>query len=200
MRTPLHREPRRALALLAVIVAAVGSIATSSEGDDEDGDGSPTPDSGSWTLIESAAGTSFLLNATNLSASRGVQTTLTAPAFADSVEGTLSMEVSACVTGTDAQPARLRVLLVPEQPVSGAAREMTVAICPSSSSFALDLSSFAGCAQGVDCARGYDAVFQRVEASPAGGLSVGWSVASEAIGYGASTPPAGTVLTLTVEP
>lgn len=200
MRTPLLREPRRALALLAVIVAAVGSIATSSEDDYDDGEGSPTENTGPWTLMESAAGTNFLLTGTNLSASRGASTTLTAPAFTGVVEGLLSMEVSACVTGTDAAPGRLRVLLIPEQPVAGSAREANVAVCPSSTSFALAAPTFSGCAEGVDCTRAYEAVFQRIDAAPAGELSVGWSITSEATGYGSPTPPAGTVLTLTVEP
>lgn len=201
MRTLLLPDTRRALAVVVLLVAAVASVASSD--DHDDGSASPTPnENGPWTLMESAAGTNLLLTGTSLSVARGVATTLTAPAFVSdaTITGNVSMEVSACVTGTNALPARLRVLLVPEQPVTGDAREATVALCPSSSTFALSGLSFTGCAQSVDCARGYSAVFQRLEPSPAGDLSIGWSVTSEAVGYGSATPPAGTVLSLTVEP
>lgn len=202
MKTSLLPDTRRALAVLVLLVAAVASVASGEPEDTDDGDGSPTESNGPWTLLESASGSNLLLTTTNLSATRGVQTTLSAPAFADdeTIGGSVSMEVSACVTGTNASPARLRVLLVPEQPVLGDAREATVALCPSSSAFALSALSFNGCAQGVDCARGYAAVFQRLEPSPSGDLSIGWSITSEAVGYSGATPPAGTVLSLTVEP
>ena len=182
---------RRLLATSLLVAGAVASAATS---------GPSVPPSG---LLEgSAESPGLVLDSANRIASGTVTIALNEEAVPPEVSlyGGLFLDASACVGAPEDAPGRLRVSLIPEQPVEGSVMEVDVPACPESATLRLGLFTWNSCVQGEACAERYDVHFESLgPATSPSGMGVTFRASANASGYDDELPPEGAELTVVIE-
>ena len=182
---------RQTLALVAVTLAGLSSIATSTAVPGWSLDATPLVGA-PLILVAGTAGT----------ASRHVTATISAEAMDDDyTEGWLQLSAEGCFTavaGTSGtvQPARLRVVLLRDaDQAEGQVLEQPLPLCPSRISFFVDAPLNGPCPANAPCVLGYDLSFERL--GEAAEVHVDWTVSATLIDYGQKNPPEGAAITLT---
>lgn len=182
---------RQTLALFAVSLAGLGSIATSQQVPGWSIDAQPLVGA-PLILVAGTAGT----------ASRHLTVGISAEAMDDDyTEGFVRVTADACFTavaGTSgtAAPARLRVVLLHDaEQAAGQVLEQPLPLCPSRIAFPLQASIDGPCPADLPCVLGYGATFERL--GEAAEVHVDWTATATVFDYGQDKPPAGATVTLT---
>ena len=181
---------RRIAATLLLVAGGLASVATSE----------PQPETGG-DLQGTADGPVLVLGTASQEAFATVTIALDEEAMAidGGLIGGVFVDASACVSAEDA-PARLRVSLVPEQPIEGSVLEKEVPACPSGADFHLDLFSWNSCIQGEACAERYELRFEHLgPATTASSMTIVFAASASASAYDDDFPAEGSELTVVIE-